>query len=303
MLLIPMAFRKNIMCVGIFLFSTMAWSQNSVGAFKDIQKIKRNRIKSVTKWCYLSNLSTDTVRSLFSEFDTAGRVIKEISYANTGEETSAFNYLYDDFGDLILLEWVDPFIPSIDSKEVYTYDRTAHTSEKRTTGNNEFVKPERTVCRYNREGRLLEEMTWINDTIADTRNIYRYNRKGLVQEKIILKLRDGYIPRSNCTYKYDRKNRLIKEVHFQPEGELYYSVFRRYDDREHSTELLTVQGEVSSHYKHWYDKDNDEIKWSNLNSGFVFILKYDSNKNLTESLYYDEKGKLTGIHKYTYEYR
>ncbi len=308
-----------------FWFLTIQVSGQIFDVEKDESKMRKNHIKTQTKWKYRpgSDQGTKIVKRIY---DRQGNIVEEINYKPSGEIATRLNYKYDKNGNKIEYTNYNEEEDKLKYKQNIFYDEQGRKIkeegfdgisnfkiEYNYIGNTGKLKE---IIKYDEVGQVEEKWEYNYERNTETIKIYKggknlantiinkYDPVGNLLEKT--KLNESGEPLKRNVYVYGSKGRLLTEQEYYA-GKLSFTLYYFYDKRGNlsKVEKETPDGKrfVNNDYSYdetdnlvrelWYDGIPDDYSKKSYD--------YDKSNNLTEVNSYYSLYKYKALYKYTYE--
>ena len=180
--------------------------------------------------------------------------------------------------------------------------------EKTFSLSNKIIKAESTdssqyrLIYYNRYGKEFRHEGFDNDGKLDWYGIISYDDEGRMISWIDYDQNGGILNKSE--YMYDSEDRKIKELCFDGDGILWSNIKYVYEDNT-VAEIWCDKNwnPVGNYYIEYYENGKIIRKETYNRDGDVLeeytVTKYDKNGVQTETIEYDNTGKLIAVTKYT----
>ena len=162
---------------------------------------------------YLPENGSFWSKSIF-KYDCNENILEQIGYYSNDSIKYIHRYKYDVNGNLIEEYEHDFEFDLMNHKRIYNYNSKGNISEiKDLEYDNQFLKLDHRIFNYNDDGYLIEMKDFDCDDSLKKLHVFNYDKKGnkINYSWFSIESLNGY----DETYKYDEKNNIIEEIHYE----------------------------------------------------------------------------------------
>ena len=257
-----------------------------------------------------------------AKYDDNGNLIEQVD--QTGDEIWRIEKRSYDKSGSLLIKSVYQGDGSLDSEEVYTYDKKGNLTQTTINkakafgeeGEKELVSTEKNT--YDKNGHVLVNAMYFGDGSLGYEVVHTYDKKGYLLQTTEytgkLPGEEGEKELSRKTdFKYDEKGNVIREEKFDINGRGSGITEYTYDDkgRKVETRVLSTEGSIKRRIEHSYNNDNVEegkgftpdgklmgIQKRTEDGKVIFEEGYDGSGSVVFKGKYDDHGNLNARVKY-----
>ena len=257
-----------------------------------------------------------------AKYDNNGNLIEQVD--QTGDEVWRIEKRSYDKSGILLIKSVFEGDGSLDSEEVYTYDKSGNLTQTTINkakdfgeeGEKELVSEEKNS--YDKNGNMIMNAMYLGDGSLSYEVVKTYDKKDrLLQTAEYMGMLPGEEGEKELSrksdFQYDEKDNVIREEKYEKNGRGSGVTEYNYDDNGNKIETKTssAEGNLKFRMEHSYNKDRVEemkgftpdgkmmgIQRIDKNGKVIFIERYDADGNVIAKQKFDDHGNLNSKVKY-----